>query len=711
MLCTLALAQDSALERGLEAFRKRDFRQAEQAFQDLIRAQPTSARAWKLLGMTYSAQNDFRKSEEPFRRACSLDPREENACYYLGRVYYSLSRFEEARRAFEIALRQSADRSRAAHGLALALAAMDRNAEAEVQFREAIRLNQRQALIDYGLFLAKLGRGQESLAALRKAGAKAEIDRVSREFGALPRPSGWKAAAPPVRFRESTLDMVVRNGATGGKHLIETMLAGIAAFDYDGDGWPDLFISNGAEIPSLRKVDESYSNRLFRNNRDRTFTDVTARAGLTGSGYAMGAAAADYDNDGHPDLFVTGVRGNTLYHNRGDGTFEDVTGRAGLSGDSGWSVAAAWFDFDRDGLLDLFVVRYVSWNPASEIYCGLEKPGYRTYCHPSYYQPLPNALYRNQGDGTFRDVSNESGIAAHRGKGMGVAVGDYDGDGWPDVFVANDTLPNFLFHNEHNGRFRESALAAGVAYNDNGEAVSSMGADLRDFDNDGREDLFVTALTNETFPLFRNLGGRFADITAPSLLAAATLRWTGWGLGIYDLNNDGFKDLFAANGNVNDNAELTSSRASRQPNAAFVNRGDGTFRVEVLPGEAFHRGAAFADFDRDGRIDIAVTRLNEKPIVLWNITEGAGHAISFRLVGRRSNLDGIGARVHLVAGGMEQWNRATGSVGYSGSSELVVHFGLGAARSAERVEVEWPSGARQILTNVAGDRVVTVKEP
>jgi len=699
------------MRAGQEAFGKRDFLAAELAFRQAIREQPRSARAWKLLGMVYSAQEQYEKAEEPLSRACSLDPHEENACYYLGRLYYTLGRFEESQRAFGTALNNAPDHGRPLHGLALLREAMGDSSGAERYFKAAIRANEKPALVDYGRFLLKQGRAAESIQIFRSANATAELERASRALASLPSERA-KASPLPVRFESSELPMVVNNGAFGQKHQIEAMIAGVAVFDYDNDGWPDIYIANGAAIPSLQKTSPSFSNRLFRNNRDGTFTDVTSTAGVAGEGYSMGVAAADYDNDGWVDLFVTGVRSNTLYRNRGDGTFENVTARAGLGGNGKWTVAAGWFDYDNDGLLDLFVVRYVEWDPAEEIYCGLNKPGYRSYCHPSHYRPLPNALYHNQGDGTFRDVSAQSGIAGHPGKGMGVVFGDYDGDGLLDVFVANDTVPNFLFHNEGGGKFREVALEAGVAYNQDGQALSSMGADFRDYDNDGREDLFITALTNETFPLFRNLGsGRFVDMSSLSGVATASLPLSGWSSGMFDFNNDGFKDLFVAGGHVMDNAELTSSRSSRQPNIVFLNKGDGTFASQFLPGAAFHRGAAFADFNRDGRIDVVVTRLNEKPLLLRNVTPGAGHWIALRLIGARSNRDAIGARIHIVTAAAEQWNRVTTAVGYACSSDRIIHFGLGGESKVKLIEIEWPSGARQKLENVDVDRFKEITEP
>ncbi len=532
---------------------------------------------------------------------------------------------------------------------------------------------------------------------------------------------------PPIRFENMAgnagIRFTVRNSATPEKHLIETMIAGVAVFDYNNDGWPDLYFVNGAALPGLSKDDDSLWNRLYRNNGDGTFTDVTAQAGVQGTGYGMGVAAGDFDNDGNEDLFVAGVNRNILYRNRGDGTFEDVTSKAGLTRSSSegkpWSIAAGWFDYDNDGLLDLFVVNYVRWNGARERFCGDESTGVRIYCHPEYYTGLPNSLYHNNGNGTFTDVSKQSGVAASIGKGMGVAFGDYDHDGRPDVFVANDTEPNFLFHNEGGGRFREVAIEAGVAYNEDGRAISSMGADFRDYDNDGREDLFVSALQNEGFPLFRNAGhGRFDDVARRSNLSRLIRHITGWSDGFYDFNNDGYKDLFIAAGDVQNNAEATSNRSSKQRNLVLVNQHDGTF-ADASPGagETFqavglHRGAAFGDFDRDGHIDIVVTRLNEAAELFRNISAQNSHWLELRLIGRRSNRDGIGALVQVTgASGLKQWNRVTTSVGYGCSSDKTVHFGLGSDPFVQELTIEWPTGQVQRLRNVAGDHTITIQEP
>jgi enediyne biosynthesis protein E4 len=535
------------------------------------------------------------------------------------------------------------------------------------------------------------------------------------------------AAAPAIAFEDvaerAGLHFVLQNSAAGDKHLIETMTGGVAVLDFDNDGWPDIYFVNGAAIPSLEKTGPEHHNRLFRNSGDGTFADVTARAGVAGEGYGMGAAAGDFDNDGFVDLFVAGVNRNLLFRNRGDGTFADVTEAAGLAnlrygGRKPWSVAAGWFDYDADGWLDLFVVNYVAWEFGRERFCG--KAGeYRTYCHPRYYDPLPNTLYRNNRDGTFTDVSAESGIAAHRGKGMSVAFGDVDGDGLLDVVVTNDTVPNFLFRNLGNGQFREMAREAGVAFSDDGRAVSSMGVDFRDYDNDGRDDVFITALANETFPLFRNLGkGFFQDVTYVSGIGRATLPWSGWGAAIADFDNDGHKDVFAAAGDVQDNTERYSDRRSRQPNRLLRNSGKGTF-VDVSDGAgesfqqaALHRGAALADVDRDGRLDVVVTRLQEPARLLRNVGASGHHWLGLRLVGRRATRDAIGARVRVVTGGgLEQWNHVTTAYSYASSGDRTVHVGLGPAASATVVEITWPGGRQQRLEGVRGSQVLVVQEP
>jgi hypothetical protein len=507
------------------------------------------------------------------------------------------------------------------------------------------------------------------------------------------------------RSAGSGIDSILRHSPTPEKHQIETMNGGVALFDYDNDGRPDLYFANGARQPALTKPDPSWHNRLYRNLGGWKFEDVTAKAGLAGSGFAFGVAAGDYDNDGRTDLFVAGMPESALYRNRGDGTFEDVTRSAGVLNKQQWPVAAGWFDYNADGFPDLFVVNYVRWDPKSEPFCGDSVHGkYRTYCHPKHYDPLPNTLFRNNGDGTFTDVSVETGIAAHKGKGMGVAFADYDGDGDLDIFIANDTVPNFLFRNDR-GKFVEVGMQAGVATNDDGRALSSMGADFRDVDNDGLEDLFVTALANETFPLYRNLGkGSFIDATYPSRIGASTLPYSGWSNAILDLDNDGWKDLFSANGDVQDNTELFSSRTSRQQSIVLMNTGRGKSFQPVLTGpSSLHRGAAFGDLDGDGALDVVLTRLGETPVLLRN-TNPPRNWIAFRV-------KTIGTKIRIRTAAGDQWNHFTSAVGYASSSHVPVHFGLGDTNAVEFAEIRWPSGVTRRLENPKVNSVVAVSEP
>ena len=523
------------------------------------------------------------------------------------------------------------------------------------------------------------------------------------------------SAFSPIRFREvaqqSGLDFVLHNNPTPRKHMIETMAGGLAAFDYNNDGKVDIFLTNGAAIPSLEKESPKFFNRLYRNDGGMKFTDVTLQAGVAGEGYSMGAAAADYNNDGYTDLFVAGVYRNILYRNLGNGKFEDVTEAAGIKSDK-WSVAAGWLDYDNDGWLDLFVVNYAHWTPDFDRYCGDRERNLRVYCHPKYFEGLPNTLYRNRRDGTFEDVSKEAGILEHIGRGMSVAFADYDNDGFTDVFVTNDNLPNFLFRNRRNGTFEEVALEAGVALTNNGAPIASMGADFRDFNNDGLCDINVTALAGETFPLFRNLGkGSFLDATHSSQIAQLSAARSGWSNGFFDFNNDGWKDLFTANSDVNDLVDLFQSTHYKQPNSLFANLGDGTFR-DVSSDAGFtlaraHRGSAFADFDNDGKVDVVVSALGESAELWQNVSPDPNHWLVLKLTGTRSNRDGIGAKIRVG----DQFNHVTTAVGYASSSPSTVHFGTGKLEKIDRIEIRWPSGTVQVLQNVATNQLIEVREP
>ncbi|MDQ1473756.1 MAG: enediyne biosynthesis protein [Bryobacterales bacterium] len=528
-------------------------------------------------------------------------------------------------------------------------------------------------------------------------------------------------AAPPlqppeIRFRQTAeragLNFIFMNDPTPQKYMIEGVPGGVAVFDYDGDGRPDIYFTNGASVPSLEKFDPKFLNRLYRNEGGMKFSDVTAAAGVGGAGYSMGAAAADYDNDGHVDLFVTGVNRNVLYRNLGNGKFEDVTAAAGIRS-AVWSAAAGWFDYDRDGLPDLFVVNYLKWSQGLDRFCGKPEIGLRIYCSPSYFEGLPNTLYRNLGNGKFEDVSVKSGVASHPGKGMSVAFADYDSDGWPDAFVTNDTVANSLFRNKGDGTFEEVALNAGVAFDPAGKAISNMGTDFRDYDNDGRPDLIITALSKQTFPLFRNDGnGGFADAGYTSGLSRLSVDASGWCAGFVDLNNDGWKDIFTANSHVNDQVERLESTAYRQANSIFMNLGNGHFSdVSAAAGADFqarraHRGCAFADFDGDGKLDVVVSALGE-PAELWeNVSPGREHWIDIQLVGRKSNRDGIGAKIHIGT----QVNHMTTATGYASSSHTPVHFGLGTMQQIGTVEIDWPGGRKQVLHNIRADQTLKVVE-
>lgn len=531
-----------------------------------------------------------------------------------------------------------------------------------------------------------------------------------------------------IRFEEvasrSGLRYVTANCPTSFKNQPETMVAGVALFDYDQDGYLDIYLVSGAAIPSLTKESPEYWNRLFHNNHDGTFTDVTEKAGVAGQGYGMGVAVGDYDNDGWPDLFLANVTGNQLLHNNGDGTFTDATSKAGvggalLDGKKMWSVGAGWFDFNNDGLLDLFVVNYCKWEVNKGPTCALNN-GVLGYCHPKYFQPLHNTLYRNNGDGTFTDVSEETGIALEMGKGMSVSFADYDGDGFLDAFVANDTTRNFLFHNTGGNKFEEVGADAGVAYGAHGMALSGMGSDFRDIDNDGRPDIWHTAVEHESFPIYKNRGdGDFADITVSSGLAQPTLGMSGWSNGIFDFDNDGLKDLFVARSNVMDNISLLiPSRRYPEPNSVFQNLGDGKFKdVSAAAGpdfqlEAAHRGVAFGDFDNDGRVDMVVTVLGGPAKLFHNISDNKNHWIILNLIGTKSNRMAIGAQICVVTeDGKSQWNHVTTAVGYASSSDNRVHFGLGANKKIRVIQIRWPSGIRQEIHDVAVDRIMTIDEP
>jgi hypothetical protein len=544
----------------------------------------------------------------------------------------------------------------------------------------------------------------------------------SRASSVLPTsPAAGQSADSAIVFentiKASKIDFVLKNSVSPQRYSIETMTGGVAVFDYNNDGLLDIFFTNGAEIPSLEKSNPSFHNKLFRNNGDGTFTDVTERAGLAGVGYSMGVAAGDYDNDGFVDLYVTGFNRNQLFHNNGDGTFTDRTGKAGVGGvlkqGKPWSVAAGWIDYNNDGLLDLFVVNYLDYSLSRAHSC--KTGNIVDYCSPDEYRGTPNILYRNNGDGTFTDVSQQSHISQYSGKGMGVAFADYDGDGFTDIFVSNDSIPNFLLHNNGDGTFTDAGLQAGVAYNENGKAVAGMGTDFRDIDNDGMPDIFLTAMYGDSFPLYRNPGkGPFEDVTETTGIAAMTSRFTAWGTGIFDFDNDGNKDVFAAGSAILDNSMEVNHKPYPLPN--FLYRNLGNMRFKDVSGEAgasfsvpaAHRGAAFGDLNNDGKIDIVVTVLNGEPQLLMNRSQNHNHWIILKLIGVTDNRDGLGTRVKITTANGVQYNEATTAVGYNSSSDKRVYFGLQNATVVDQIELVWPTGVKQVLNHVPADQILTI---
>ncbi len=539
-------------------------------------------------------------------------------------------------------------------------------------------------------------------------------------LGAAP---GDPPPVDPVVFDEVAaergIDFVTHSSRSARRYQPETMVAGVALFDYDDDGWLDLYVVNGAPILTLEKSEPKYWNRLYRNERKGHFVDVTETAGVAGKGYDLGVAAADYDNDGDRDLFVAGLRRNTLYRNNGNGTFTDVTDAAGLAKPDPrygtlWAIGGAFFDYDKDGWLDLFVTNYVVWDHATDPVCG--DPAAPDYCRPDHYPGLPNSLFHNNGDGTFSDVSDASGIRAHIGKGMGIGVADFDDDGWSDLFVANDTVPSFLFMNNKNGTFTESAFERAVALPDRGEPVAGMGVDARDVDNDGRPDVFLTALTADMFPLFRNTGTTaFEDVTVRTGVGTLTRPWTGWGNAILDFNNDGYKDLFAACAGVLDPRGTTGERVP-MPNLLLLNKGGRFVDGNATAGEEFtrkavHRGAAFGDVDNDGKLDVVVTAV-DGALELWrNASPARNHWLQLDIAGVKGARDALGAKVVLVTPSGTQHNLVTAAVGYGSSSDPRVHFGLGTDAHVREVKVTWPTGQTQTLRNVPVDQVAKVGAP
>lgn len=498
------------------------------------------------------------------------------------------------------------------------------------------------------------------------------------------------------------------------------MLGGVALIDAEGDGKLDIFFVNGAALQDKAsrpdKLNPAFWNRLFRNNGDGTFTDVTAKAGIRGSRYGQGVAVADYNNDGYSDLYITNFGANVLYRNNGDGTFKDVTEAAGVAA-GGWSTGAGFIDIDGDGHLDLFVARYLDWDFSKNKVCGGADPKLRAYCHPNEFSPVSHLLYRNLGNGKFEDISQKAKISGAPGKGLGVAFHDYDRDGRPDIFVANDSFPQQLFRNNGDGSFQEVALSAGLAYDSDGQTFAGMGTDFADCDGDGWPDVFVNALANQGYALFRNEKGTFNYSSGPAGITAITKVHSGWGAHFLDYDNDGRRDIFVAQGHVMDNIELTQPGFHYRERLLLMrNTGSKFVDVSEQAGTAFQvplasRGAAFGDLDDDGRIDIVVSTNDGSPKILKNETSRSNHWLVVNTVGTISNRDGIGAVLRLVPeSGKEQFGFVSTAGSYLSASDKRVHFGLGSDRRVELLEIRWPSGIVQTWLDIPADRIFTATE-
>ncbi len=532
---------------------------------------------------------------------------------------------------------------------------------------------------------------------------------------------GRESVPAGITFKDiallSQFEYESNNNFTGRKYFPQPMCGGVAILDYDNDGKLDIFFTNGAKLPELKKTDSSFYNCLLRNRGDGSFEDVTEKAGLTGADldFCFGVAAGDYDNDGFTDLLICNAGRNALYHNNGKGTFSDVTRQAGLDDKPKdlLSVCAAWFDYDNDGRLDLVVSQYVYWNPVTDIRCMRDEKE-DAYCHPKMYKSVPHTLYHNEGKGKFANVTQEAGFSRALGKGMGISIADFNGDGAMDVFVSNDTERNFLYINRRNGTFEEMGLLYGVAYNDQMATVSGMGSDAKDYNNDGWVDIFYNNLRGQIFGLFENMGGRiFEYVSLRSRVEHLSRRFSGWSNGFIDYNNDGWKDIYSSNGDV-DYFEPNA----RQRDTMFENIDGRHFDdvSEALGSDfrriGFQRGSAFVDLNDDGFLDLVVTSLNEKPRIMLSSGATGNHWLLVDAVGTSSNRDAIGTRIKVTtASGRTLYNHVTTSVGFMSSSDRRVHFGLGPEIGIKSVEIRWPRGSVQVMENVRVDKVLRVEEP
>jgi enediyne biosynthesis protein E4 len=559
------------------------------------------------------------------------------------------------------------------------------------------------------------------------------LDSYRKQFPILLRLALFLATSPallgatPIRFRDATeaggIRFVHTDGSSGRRYIVETVTCGLGLIDYDADGYPDILFLNGSPLPGAPKPDPLPTNALYHNNRDGTFTDVTAASGVGLPAYAMGCAVADYDNDGYEDIFITNYGAHRLFHNNGDGTLADVTARAGLAqasfGPDCVGAGCAFLDYDRDGHVDLFVGNYLRFDLEAATACT--RGGIPVYCSPRTYPPVASRLFHNNGDGTFRDVSEGAGISRCKGYAMGLVCSDFDGDGWPDIYVGNDVMENFLFHNKRDGTFEEIGLLAGVAVDRYGEPQGTMGSNAGDYDGDGRPDIVVTDYQNQVNTLYRNLGIQggtlqFQDVTVETAAGTGSRPLVTWGCGLVDFDNDGVRELFTAAGHLQDTVEQYDGSTTYQQRSLLLQQRDGRFvDVTAESGGALmkaesRRGAVFGDLNNDGKIDIVTLNARARPTVMLNESDLTNHWVLLKLVGTKSNRSAVGGVARVTAGGRTQVDEVRAGRGYQSAEDLRLHFGLGTNTVIDRLEIRWPNGLEEVRTNAAADRVIRIIE-
>ena len=742
--------------RALIFSRQKQFTKALTAILKAIELRPPSHLKYYYFNLAGIYRDLLRLDDarDTYSKTLAIDPNFYRARVELGKIYLDRNRTEKALEQFTLAAQIEPATAELYRLMGRAHARAQNHPEAVRAFRRALELNPRLHTIHYrlGMSLKHLGQieaSQRHLETFQSLQAEAEQKEyhdlqveVARRSD-LQRPQELQEDLSPVQVplhppasrlpdgdepprpaevlfrnvaREAGVDFRHLNGATPEKYMPETMGSGGLFFDFNNDGWIDIFLVNGGSLVDA-ELAASARHSLYRNNADGTFREVTPGSGIGKNGYGMGACAADYDNDGWVDLYLAQFGENVLYRNNGDETFSDVTPAAGV-GSTLWSSSCAFADIDNDGDVDLYVVNYVDFALDNHKYCGSHVEGLRSYCHPNVYQALPDLLYRNDGDGTFTDITREASVYSLDGKGLGVAFGDYNGDGWTDIYVANDSVSNFLYRNQGNGKFSETALWAGVAVDGNGPPEAGMGTDWGDFDNDGLLDLYVTNLNSETHTLYHNApDGLFTDVTWQAGLGEPTLPFVGFGTAFFDYDSDGDLDLVVAQGHILDNVHKSHDNITYpQRNLLFRNEKKGIFAELGLasgPGfklEKVSRGLAFGDIDNDGDLDLLINNCNQTADLLRNEGRTGNNWLLVKTFGTKSNRDGIGTRLSLTANQHTQIRQVSAGSSYQSQNDLRVHFGLGHTSHIDVLELRWPSGTVDVLKNVKINQILKIRE-